>query len=177
MWWNLLKFYRLKHLLGFDVANQFIQRVDRRSLQLILKKNGARLGKNCDIETGLIFHNCHDYSNLIIGDNSHIGKHCFFDLKEKIYIGNNSVISMRCTFITHTDMGKSSLSQIYSPKALAIWIDDHVFVGADVTVLMGVRINPHAIVAAKSLVKDNVDRATLVAGIPCRPIKTEIRYS
>jgi len=86
VYFNLFSFKVRRNLLGFDVANQFMQRVDKSSIQLILKRYGATIGKNCDIETGLIFHNCKDYSNLIIGNNCHIGKNCFFDLQDKVTI-------------------------------------------------------------------------------------------
>ena len=86
---NLLKFYLLKYIINFETANLYIQRVDKQSLQLILKKNGAKIGSNCDIETGQIFHNCKNFSNLKIGNNCHIGKNCFIDLRGEIIIENN----------------------------------------------------------------------------------------
>ena len=103
IWWTFFQFQWKKKVLGFDIANQFLPKVDKHSIQLILRKNGATIGKDCDIETGLIFHNCKNYSNLIIGDNCHIGKNCFFDLRDKLEIGDNVVISMQCTFLTHID--------------------------------------------------------------------------
>lgn len=63
---NLVRFGLKKNLLGFDVANLFLQRVDKYSLLLIIRKYGAKIGESCKIETGLIFHNCKDYSNHII---------------------------------------------------------------------------------------------------------------
>ena len=168
---NLLRFTILNKLLGFDVANQFLQRVDKHSIQLILKRYGAIIGKNCDIETGLTFHNCQDYSNLIIGDNCHIGKNCFFDLREKVIIGNNVVISMLCTFITHIDLNKTPLSKRYPAQKAEIKIQDNVYLGANVTILKKVHIGKNAIVGAKSLVKYNVDHGIVVAGIPANPIR------
>ena len=110
---NLFRFSLRKFFLGFDSANNFVRKVDKTSIQLILKRNGATIGENCDIETGLTFHNCKDYKNLIIGRNCHIGKNCFFDLRDKIIIKNNVGISMQCTFITHIDVLKSDLSNFY----------------------------------------------------------------
>ena len=79
---------------------------------------GARIGKNCNIQSGQVFHNCRDYSNIEIGDNCHIGKNCFFDLRNKIVVGKNVTISMQCTFLTHIDLSNSRLSNIY-PKRCA----------------------------------------------------------
>ncbi len=169
--YNLLRFWLLKTFIGFDIANQFIQRVDKVSLQLILIKNGARIGKDCDIETGLSFHNCNCYSNLIIGDNCHIGKNCFFDLRDKIVIGDNVVISMQCTFITHIDMSKSALTELYSPMQDPIIIENNVYIGAGSQVLKGVKIGAKAFVAAKSLVTKDVAPHSLVGGVPAKLIK------
>ncbi|MCU0473988.1 MAG: acyltransferase [Bacteroidales bacterium] len=153
------------------MANLFIQRVDKESLQLILKRNGASIGKNCDIESGLIFHNCLDYSNLSVGFNCHIGKNCFFDLKDKVEIRNNVVISMQVTFVTHIDMSKSPLSLKFPITSDPIIINDGVYIGANSTILKGVVLDKNCFVAAGSLVNDYVKPATMVGGIPARIIK------
>lgn len=168
---NLLRFSIRKYLIGFDFANIFTQRVDKFSLQLILKKNGATIGKNCDIETGQTFHNCKDYSNLIIGQNCHVGKNCFFDLRDKVIIKNNVVISMQCSFITHIDMSKSPLSQLFSAKHLPIRIHDNCYLGSGIRILMGVVLYENSFIAANSLVLKDVDKNRMVSGIPAKVLK------
>lgn len=163
---NLVRFWLKKRLIGFDVANLFLRSVDKISLQMILRKNGAVIGENCNIETGLVFHNCKDYSNLTIGDNCHIGKDCFFDLRDKISIGNRVVISMRTTLITHTDSGKSFLNNIYPPASGSISIGDDCYIGASCTIIMNVRIGEKSVVAAGSVVTMEVEPQTLVCGVP-----------
>lgn len=171
-YFNLFRFNFRKILIGFDYANQFIKRTDKFSVQLILQKNGATIGENCDIETGLTFHNCKkDYSNLLIGDNCHIGKNCFFDLRDKVEIGNNVVISMQSTFITHIDMTKSKLSKVYPAISKKITIGDDCYIGANSTILMGVSINKYVFIAASSLVNKDVPPYTMVGGVPAREIK------
>lgn len=169
--WNLFQFQLKKRILGFDTANQFIQRVDKQTLQLILRKNGATIGNDCDIETGLIFHNCRNYSNLIVGDNCHIGKNCFFDLRDKIEIGNNVVISMQCTFITHIDMNKSHLKTLFPAEHGPIKINNDVYIGTNSTILMDIHIGEKSLVAAGSLINRNVAKETMVGGVPARKIK------
>jgi len=158
--------------LGFDFANSFLQGVDKYSIQLILKKNGASIGDNCDIETGLIFHNCTSYSNLYIGNNCHIGKSCFFDLRDIIKIKDNCVISMRSIFVTHVDMNKSKLRDYYPAKQKQIIIERNTFIGANSTLLMGVVVEENSIVAANALVINKVKSYTMVGGIPAKLIKT-----
>jgi len=168
---NLFRFWFLKTLLGFDAANIFLQRLDKASIRLVLKKNGATIGKNCDIETGLIFHNCKDYSNLIIGKNCHIGKNCFFDLRDRIVFEDNVVISMQTTFITHHDLNKSKLKKVYPSDYKNIVIENNSYVGANVTILKGVAINKFSVVAAGAVVTKAVPEYTVVGGVPARFIK------
>jgi acetyltransferase-like isoleucine patch superfamily enzyme len=169
---NVFRFWFKKSIIGFDAANLFLQRVDKVSTQLILIKNGAKIGINCDIESGLIFHNCRNYKNLIIGDNCHIGKNCFFDLKDKIEIGNNVVISMLCTFITHIHTGNSQLSKSFPPESAPIMIRDDCYLGVHTTILKNTMLNSSAFIAAGSLVTKDVTENTMVGGIPARRIKT-----
>lgn len=82
---------------------------------------------------------------------------------------------MQCTFITHINMNQSPLSERYPASASPIVIHDNVYLGANVTVLMGVRINKDALVAAKSLVRNSVERSAVVAGIPAKSIQKDIQ--
>ncbi len=163
---SLLRFELKKRLIGFDVANLYLQRMDKYALLLVLRKNGAQIGKNCDIETGLTFHNCKDYSNLIIGDNCHIGKQCFFDLKENIIIGERVTISMQCSFLTHTDVGKSKLIKHFPLKAMPIKIENDVYLGSRVMVLHGTTIGEHSLVAAGAIVNKSIKSYSSSKGVP-----------
>lgn len=168
---NLFRFWLRKTIIGFDVANLFLQRIDKYSLLLILKRFGAVIGDNCDIETGQIFHNCKDYSNLIIGNNCHVGKNCFFDLRDKVKIGSNVVISMQCSFITHIDMSKSPLKEKYKATQKPIYIEDNCYLGAGVRLLMGVTIFKNVFVAANALIINNVESNKIVGGVPAKIIR------
>ena len=129
------------------------------------------VGKNCFIEPGITFHNCKSYSNLTIGDNCYVGKNCFFDLRDKITIGNNVTISMQCILLTHQDMGKSTLVKLYNHTQSPLTIGDNVYIGAGVIILQGLKINREVIIAAGSVVKDNADERTIIGGVPARFLK------
>ena len=168
---NLFRFWIRKVFIGFDVANLFIQRVDKYSVSLILRKFGAKIGNNCDIETGIVFHNCRNYNNLVLGNNCHIGKNCFFDLREKVIIGDNVVVSMRVSFITHMDMSKSKLTLIYPNVSKPIKIKDNAYFGLNSTILMGVEVGKNSFITAGAVVVTNVAANTMVGGIPAKKIK------
>ena len=168
---NFFRFNIRKWLFGFEISNLFLQRVDKFSMQFILKKNGAIIGKDCDVESGQIFHNCKDYSNLNIGDNCHIGKNCFFDLKDKIIIKDNVVISMQCTFITHLDLARSKLSQKYLKAKSSITICEDCYIGVKTIILKGVVLNKEVLVSANSTITESFGSNILIGGTPAKYIK------
>jgi acetyltransferase-like isoleucine patch superfamily enzyme len=50
-------------------------------------------------------------------------------------------------------------------------IEDNVFIGANVTILMGVRIGTGSVVAAGSVVTRNVEPFTVVGGVPAKVLQ------
>jgi len=170
--WNIITSFKIrKLLLGFENALKILLNCDKRAIIPILTEYGARIGDNCDIEGPLLFHNCKDFQNLTIGNNCHIGKNCFFDLKGKIVIGNNVTISMQTAFITHLDVGKSKLRKIYDAIAKSILIHDHSYIGANSTILMGVHIAESTFIAAGSLIIRSTVKSTIWGGVPAKIIK------
>ncbi len=123
----------------------------------------------------LIFHNCKNFSNLNIGNNVHIGKNCFFDLKDQITIEDNVVISMQTTFITHQDMSKSILAKEYPASQNSIIVKRNSYIGANATVLMGVTIGECCIIAASALIITSILPDTMVGGVPAIELKSRIR--
>lgn len=167
---DLLKFSLINRCLGFDQANAFLRRVGKQSIQPILKKHGAKIGNNCDIEVPLLFHNCRNFSNLTIGNNVHLGKGCFFDLKDRIDICDNTVVSMQTTVLTHIDLGQSSLSEKFPNQHEAVSIKQNCYIGANVTILMGVIMGEASIAAAGAVIIKNVRPGTMVGGVPAKEI-------
>jgi len=168
---DLAGFAMRNRIMGFDQANAFLRRVGKKSIIPLLRQNGAVIGNNCDIEVPLIFHNCRDFKNLQVGNNVHIGKNCFFDLKDKIFIEDNVVISMQTTFITHTDMSKSGLTEKYPPTQKPISVKNNAYIGANAIILMGVTLGDFSMAAAGAVVTTDVQPRTIVGGVPAKIIK------
>jgi len=168
----IIAFYLRKFLFGFQNAVLYLSKVDKNAVIPLLKFNRASIGKNCDIETGIIIHNCTNFNKLSIGNNCHIGKDCFFDLRDIITIEDNCVISMRSIFITHLDMNKTDLIKYYPSQQKQIIVKKNSYLGANSTILMGIVLEENCFVAANALVNKNVKSYTMVGGIPAKLIKT-----
>ena len=65
-----------------------------------------------------------------------------------------------------------SLKNMTSP----IIIEDHVWIGARVTIVKGITIGTGAVVAAGAVVVKDVPANTLVAGIPARVVKENVEW-
>lgn len=157
-----------KFLFGFDEVLIVMRNLSKPAQLKVLRKFGAEIGEGCDIETPLSFHNAQSFRNLKIGNNVHVGRECFFDLREKIEISDNAVISMRCTFITHQDLNKSDLSKKYPAVSAPVLIGRNVYIGAGATILHGVQIGDNAIIGASALVIKNIEPNTKAVGIPAK---------
>lgn len=101
------------------------------------------------------------------------------ELKERymLYIGNNVSIAPNVTFVVESSPNNSvELSKIdYVDNNLIknekIIIDDDVWIGANVTVLPGIKIGRCSIIGAGSVVINNVEPYSIYAGVPARKIR------
>ena len=172
IFYDLIRFLISKKIFGFDNATKILYDCLKESVIPILKANGAKIGFNCDIESPLIFHNAKDFSNLVVGKNCHIGKNSFFDLRDKIVIGDNVTLSMNTSIITHLDLGQAEMTYLYETEMKKVIIDDGVYVGANCLILMGVRINKYSLIGAKTLVNKSIPKNSVAYGNPAKVVKS-----
>jgi len=122
---------------------------------------------------------CLENSELILGSgffNSNVKIRC----REKIVIGNNVAISHDVTIMdsdAHTIMdidAHTIIGDYINTKP--VFIGDHVWIGAKTTILKGVKIGNGAIIAAGSVVTKDVPPHSLVAGVPARVIRKNVKW-
>lgn len=112
------------------------------------------------------------------GDNCY---YCCRKIPEEPYmvkLHNNVVIAANVNFITHDVMndmlarkiGAAPGEQLSEYHMGTIEVFDNVAIGSDVTILYGTKIGPNAIVAAGSVVVEDVQEGTIVGGNPARVI-------
>ena len=170
IFYDLIRFSISKTLFGFDNATKILYNCLKESIIPILKANGATIGFNCDIESPLIFHNAKDFSNLIVGENCHIGKNIFFDLRDKIEIGDNVTLSMNVSIITHTELGQAEMKSLYETEIKKVIVEDGVYVGANCVILLGVIISQNSLIGAHSLVNKSIPENCVAYGNPAKVV-------
>ena len=90
--------------------------------------------------------------------------HCFM-----ISIGDDVTMSIRVTVMAHDASTKKVLGYT---KIGQVHIGNHVFIGANSTILPGVTIGDYAVIGAGSVVTHDVPARTVVAGVPAKEISS-----
>ena len=131
----------------------------------ILREFGASVGTGCSIYTPLHIVNADgDFSRLVIGDHVHLGADVLIDLADAVTIEAEATISMRCTLVTHIDVGPGRLKERRPRKTGPVRVGAGAYLGAGVTVLHGVTIGEQATLGAHALVdRDVAAHATVVS--------------
>ena len=109
--------------------------------------------------------------DVIIGDHTRIGLHN--TIIGPVTIGShvNLAQGITVTALNHnfTDTEKRIDEQGVSTSSVTI--EDDIWIGANATILSGVKIGQHSVIAAGAVVTKDVPPHSLVAGVPAKVIK------
>lgn len=116
---------------------------------------GAKIGSNCNI-------NCHTFieNDVIIGNNVTIKSGVF--LWNGLRISDNVFIGPNATFTNDVN----PRSKRYPDKFLETYIEEGASIGANATILSGIRIGKYAMIGAGSVLTKNVPPYTVWYGNP-----------
>lgn len=107
-----------------------------------------------------------------VSHNSFIGHDCLFiGGASKVTIGKNCDISSRVSFVTGTHIMGNSDRRAGIGISNNIVIGNGVWIGFGSTILGGVKIGDGAIIAAGSMVTNDVETNCLYGGVPAKFIK------
>ncbi len=131
----------------------------------ILRDFGAAVGEAVSFHSPLHIVNAgDDFSRLTIGSHVHLGADVLIDLASHVIIEDEATISMRCTIITHLDVGPGQLKAARPREVGPVRIGRGAYLGAGATILHGVTIGEGATVGAHALVdRDVAPGATVLA--------------
>jgi len=111
------------------------------------------------------------YRQLIIGSTCLVSIECYFDLADKIAIGDRVSIGPQTILITGSHKTGPVFNRLGPPVTAPIHIGSGAWLGARCTVLPDVTIGDGAIVGAEAMVTKDVQPNALVAGIPAKIIR------
>ncbi len=138
---------------------------------LLMKLFGLKIHASSKLGKGVAITK---YGNLRVGAHSSISPSVYLDTFRPIRIGKGCSIGFRSCLVTGTHVVQSDyLSQrpLDLAKSRPIEIEDFVWIGANATILPGVRIGRGAVVAAGAVVAKDVEPATIVAGVPAKVVR------
>lgn len=143
--------------------------VGRRARAALLRRMGADIAQDATVHGGSHFS---DPRNLLVGRGSLINRNCYFDLHARVTIGDEVGIGHGVTIITTVhDLGPSHRRGGYTYHGQGVTIHSGAWLGANVTIMPGVVVGKGAVVGTGSLVLQDVDPDTCVAGVPARIIR------
>jgi acetyltransferase-like isoleucine patch superfamily enzyme len=132
------------------------------------------IGKNCHLEHHIYFKHDGIWSDgysINIGDNVFIGSNCEFNIRKGITIGEDTLIASGCRFIDHDHgINRSDLMKIQNGVEKEIIIGSDVWIGCNVIVLKGVKIDDGAVVAAGAVVTKSIPPFEIWGGVPAKKI-------
>ena len=105
-------------------------------------------------------------SHLSIGPEAFLNG-CHVSAKRSVRIGRRANVGMGARVF---DADQHDLDAERPEGQAAVEIGDHCWVAADVTVLKGVRIGPHSVVGARSVVTGDIPEHVLAVGAPARVV-------
>ena len=127
--------------------------------QFAIVLTGARIGKGCNICAQTFIEN-----DVVVGDN--VTVKCGVQLWDGIRIGNNVFIGPNVTFCNdkHPRSGNKRF------ECLQTIVEDDVSIGANATILPGVRLGKGCVIGAGAVVTKDVNSRVTVVGNPAKEI-------
>ena len=157
---------------GKELIIEDYAEINARSTQKIILGNRVTIGKYAIIRPGNLYGG-EPGEGLVVGDHSNIGPYCYIGCSGHISIGNNVMISPRVSIYAENHVFDQIDTTIKSQgvKKEKVVIEDDCWIASNSILLAGVTIGKGSVVAAGSVVTQDVPPYSVVAGVPARVIK------
>lgn len=170
---SVLKYFCMKLRFGSSLKMNWLNSFRGKIAFIIDKKSSIKIGDFLSLLGPTYF-------KVIRGGKLEIGDKCFFNRNCSITCMNHIKIGNRCTFANNLVMVDHD-HNIYSDRSKKpytvgeITIGDDVWIGANVTVLKGVKIGNGAVIAAGAVVNSDVEPGYIYGGVPARKLKKIVK--
>lgn len=146
-----------------------------------LATNGMHFGDRVSIGKYAIIRPSNIYGGpigegLVMGNNSNIGPYNYIGCSGKITIGNNVMLAPRVSIYAENHVFDNPTITIKAQGVakMDVVIEDDCWIASNAVILAGVRIGKGSVVAAGSVVNEDVPAFSVVAGVPARVIKSRL---
>lgn len=142
-----------------DARNSAIPLLDKKDIHARIEpgaiiREQVQIGDNAVIMMG-----------AVINIGAVIGEGTMIDMGA--VLGGRAMVGKRC----HIGAGAVLAGVVEPPSATPVVVEDNVLIGANAVVIEGVRIGEGSVVAAGSVVIEDVAPGIVVAGVPARVVK------
>lgn len=140
--------------------------ISNKARYFLYKLAGMRT-KSSNIRAGVIFRG----KSVFIGKGVLINNNCFIDAYEKVVIGDNTSVAFNVLICTSShEIGKET-KRAGESKRKQVIIGSGCWIGANATILPGVRIGDGCVIGAGSVVIRDCEPNTLYTGVPAKKVK------
>jgi acetyltransferase-like isoleucine patch superfamily enzyme len=161
--------------IGHDMA----RRAYGRLLQILYRPLFAACGQRVVFSPHTSYF---DYRQIRLGDDVFIGAGAWFSVDDgaPITVGNGVMFGPRVTLLCGDHEFETPGQPMFKVHAKRpgrsgpIVIEDDVWVGANVTILKGVRVGKGSVIAAGSVVVKSIPPNSVVAGVPARVLRPRL---
>lgn len=143
--------------------------IRRRTRMDVFPWNKFTTGKSCTIEDFAVINN--GVGDVIIGDNSRVG--IGNTIIGPVKIGNDVILAQNIV-ISGLNHGYQDIHVPIKDQPVTmglVTVEDEAWIGANATIVSGVTVGKHSVVAAGSVVTKNVPPFSIVGGNPAKILK------
>lgn len=154
----------------WDISSTYSGKIFVGFRYILLKSMCKKVGDNVYVGKYVVIKNA---KNITIGNNVSIHDFCYLEGIGEIILGNDVSIAHNTSILSANHTWEYEKIPIKYNKEIfdSVTIEDDVWVGCGVRILAGVVIQYRSVVAAGAVVNKNIDKNSLVGGVPAKLIK------
>src|SRR4051794_33690532 len=188
--WQRRKLRALGGRVSIPMSARLLRAFGVRFLATSEDRNYLSVGENCLLNGSFIFEA--STGEISLGDRCYIGANSSILCRSRVSLGNDVTVAWDVTIYDHDSHSmdwrdRAKAVQLFyerygnsdcfdrldwtNVRSAPILISDRVWIGFGATILKGVTIGEGAIVASRSVVTQDVEPYTIVAGNPAREVR------